>query len=189
MARSDNFGIELQKVPTSRGILVWYGDGYEAGRLADVFAKFMHRMLINRFGNNLKVTVLRSNEKSTLLGEAWIVPDGVDYEVPDSRIVAEIPFKVTERTLFATPSVDPCSNFDEYGFAHVLLTNPDVDGVIVNVWLSRSNQAENAASIINRFDELKVPKRRLRIFFRKPERPIKPIGEYTELWLVPSKKH
>ena len=188
MARSDYLAIELQKSASSRGVLVWYGDGGEDGRLADINAKFMHRTLINKYGNSLRVTVLRSTGKAKLYAEAWIVPDGVEFQIPKSTVVAEIPFKVTKRTLYAESDPGPCSNYDNYGFADVLLTNPNLTGVLVAVSWNQLDQADYAADILKRFRELKVPRNRIRIFFKQVKRtPSTELG-YWEMWLVPSKK-
>ena len=186
MARSDHFGMELQKAPSSRGVLVWYGDGVEASEGADRNALFMHRMLINRFGNGLNVTVLRSTEKPKLLGEAWIVPLGAELTFPNSKRVADIPFKVTKRTLYAESGVGPCSNYDQDGFAHALLTNPGTIGVIVNISSDRRNFANNTEEILKLFQELKVPRNRIRVFLKQVKRSPAKESDYWEMWLVPT---
>jgi hypothetical protein len=186
LARSDLFGVELEKSATSHGVLVWYGDG-ETGHLADVLATFMHRALINRFGNDLKVTVLRSTKRPDLMAEAWLVPNGVEFTIPMSTVVAEIPFKVTKRTLYAESGPGPCSNFDNYGFATILLSDPNLNGVIVVRSSSNSNRAEDVADILNQFQELRINRDRLRIFFKRPTPKDGGLG-YLELWLVPEMK-
>ena len=112
MARTDYFGMKLQQAPTARDVLVWYGEGDKTAVLADRTASFMHRMLINRFGNSINVTVLRSTDESRLRGEAWLIPKGGELNFPNSEIVAEIPFAITKRTLYAESDSGPCSNYD-----------------------------------------------------------------------------
>jgi hypothetical protein len=187
MARSDYFGMELQKAPSSRGVLVWYGEGDETADQADRNALFMHRMLINRFGNSLKVTVLRSTDKPKLRGEAWLVPRGGELSFPNSRIVAEIPFTITKRTLYAESDSGSCSNYDQYGFANALLNNPTATGVIVNVSSTRSKSANDAEEILNLFRELKVPRNRIRLFYKLMKRSPVTELDYWEMWVVPAK--
>lgn len=187
LARTDNFGIALQKDPAAQGIIVWYGVGEKDGRMADHFAKFMHRSLINRFSNNLKVTVLRSNEETLLRADLWLVPKGVEHRIPNTTISAEIPFTVTKRTLFAISTGDPCSNYDFDGLANVLLSNPDLNGVLVDVGTARSDRRDDAAEIIRQFREMKIPRERLRLFFRRSTANDRELGEHMELWLVPRK--
>jgi len=187
MMRSDYLAIELQKTKSSRGLLVWYGDG-ENGRLADANAEFMHRTLINKYGNNLRVTVLRSTAKPKLQAESWIVPDGIELKIPKSILVAEIPFKVTKRTLYRESDSGPCSNYDNYGFANVLLTNPGVKGVLVAVLWNQSDRADYTVDILERFRALKVPRNRIRIFFKRVKRTPRTELGYWEMWLVPNKK-
>ena len=185
LARTDNFGLALQKEPTARGIIVWYGVGEKDGPMADYFARFMHRSLINRFSNNLKVTVLRSSETTSLRADLWLVPNGIEHKIPNTTISAEIPFRVAKRTLFAISTGDPCSNYDFDGLANVLLTNPDLNGVLVNVGSARSDRLEYATSIFGQFREKKIPRERLRLFFRRSTAKDRDLGQHVKLWLVP----
>ncbi len=188
MATSDYLGTELQKASQSKGIVILYGNGGEDGRLADVYAQFLHRMLINKYGNHLDVSVLRSTSKPALEAEMWLVPKGASLDIPDSKVVAEIPFKVAERTLYTESSGDPCSNSDNFGFADLLLSNPNLTGVIVVRSWRRPNIPNDTEEILLEFDHLKVPRNRFRIFYKRVKRsPDKELG-YWEMWLVPKKK-
>ena len=142
----------------------------------------------NKYGNNLRVTVLRSTAKPKLQAESWIVPDGIELKIPKSILVAEIPFKVTKRTLYRESDSGPCSNYDNYGFANVLLTNPGVKGVLVAVLWNQSDRADYTVDILERFRALKVPRNRIRIFFKRVKRTPRTELGYWEMWLVPNKK-
>ena len=185
MATSDYLGTELQKASQSKGIVILYGNGGEDGRLADVYAQFLHRMLINKYGNDLDVSVIRSTSKPALEAEMWLVPKGASLNIPNSKIVAEIPFKITKRTLYTESSGDPCSNSDNFGFADLLLSNPNLTGVIVVRSWRRPNIPNDTEEILLEFDHLKVPRNRFRIFYKRVKRsPDTELG-YWEMWLVP----
>lgn len=139
MAHVDNLGIQLtaNKAESKSGYVIFLRKGAGATE-QDWQMRFIHRILISRFGNQLNVTFLRKTSDLGPSTEFWINPPDVFPEIRkglfgNSEVIFRIPFKIEKRTMFDDASVDPCSNFVQDGFVKMLQSDPTLTGYIVSI--------------------------------------------------------
>jgi len=147
IARVDNLGIQLTAHKDEPGYVIFIRKDATATE-QDWQMKFIHRTLISRFGNRLNVTFLRKTSDLGPSTEFWINPPDVIPEVRkivfgNSEVIFRIPFKIEKRTLFDDASVDPCSNFVQYGFVKMLQSDPRLTGYIVSINYSQKESVPN----------------------------------------------
>ena len=186
LARSDNLGIMLQEKRVASAVMVLFAN--ENGAKLDWQIRFIQRALIGRIGNNLNVRFFRGTDNGESRLEIWAVPDGVTFEKHDFRMVAQLPLKIGERTLFQTETGDPCSNHAFAGFANMLKSDRDLNGYIVNVNYSKRERRKTVNYYEDLFREHQILDRRVRILFKNKRVPANLLPTYSEYWLVPTNK-
>jgi hypothetical protein len=100
MARLDNFTINLQNTPASKGVIVFYGGRRFGGRLprrgdAAARAARLKTYLTQRRGiPTEQVIVINGGYREEWMAELWMVPQGADLPVGRPTIpIKEIKFR------------------------------------------------------------------------------------------------
>lgn len=157
MARLDNFAIELQNVPDTRGVIVFYAAKHKfpawPRRRADAAVDY----LINSRGLDAsRVSALNAGLRAETSFELWVVPPGAelalkpfDVSLLMSGEKSALPFDrvvVTERGdpsepeyYFATPLPTDARLYDY--FAEALRADPSLRGCVVGYTWNRGSLA------------------------------------------------
>jgi hypothetical protein len=94
MARLDNFAIQLQNEPATRGIMIFYGGRRFRGRLpkqgeAAARAARIKPYLVERRGvSSERVIVIDGGYREEFQVDLWVIPAGVTPPEPNSTISA-----------------------------------------------------------------------------------------------------
>ncbi|MEP6788634.1 MAG: hypothetical protein ABJB40_09395 [Acidobacteriota bacterium] len=183
LARTDNFGNQLQSNPMLIGIVVVYGSD---ARITEYPARFIYQAIIGRWGFAPRVKIFHSESPEPWRVQFWLAHSESDVKISNSQLVISSPLTITSRYYFGTESGDPCSNHISTGVARILNANPNYEAQIIIFNVPRNQRAEAAAGWLKTFrEDFGITRKQLRIFFKKDHRESF-IVYNSEFWIVPT---
>lgn len=181
-ARVDNFYIQLNKAPSSRGyFVVAGGNAFLDEKLG--YELLMDGTIAQRQYDPGRVTKIRSTENGMIRVQMWLVPEGAIK--PD---LAETQWNLTlpagTRAFVIHSGLEGICSYPTFPsqMKEYLGANP---GMRVHVVVYASNSRTRKRGVRETLHDLEgIPKNRVRYFYSYVEGP----DPYEDYWLVPTKK-
>lgn len=186
LARADYIGHNLVKEPGSEAFVL-------IGRASNQFVALrrqairIHRALIGGFaGNKHRVTFI-SADNQEFDTQVWLVPHGAQFAPPAGDVIAQIPFRISNRTLFVTETEGPCWSHDWRGFVEMLNSAQSLSGYVVLVNIPYKERSTTIKYFQERIVESGLQSRRIRLYFNKNRERWAQDFSYYQYWLVPKR--
>lgn len=182
LGRLDNFFIDLQNEPASKGYAVIY-------TRENLSKESLWRL--NAIGGHVdfrkldpdRLSIVRAKKETDLEFEFWKIRAGADKPSFGEEWPAVLPSS-TKPFIFANTFFDTiCPNISPRDLVKLLTANPDFRLNLAVYQTPRQAKKESVYWIKHLTENYNIPRDRLKIFYGKPNR-----FYGTEFWIVPAKK-
>ncbi len=188
-SRLDNVLLPVYKESGSKAYVIFYSEE----NLSDLVNFYMDQITglipLRKFPAE-RITVVRAKKEGKPSLEFWRVPPGAD----DPPLAGELwTYKLaglSKPFLFGNLFSEACFTFTPKAYAGFLRANPNIRGnIIVYDKTPAGRRREGISWLKTMALEYKIPRDRLRIFYRKSKSFEDGSGSYpdVEFWLVPAK--